>query len=57
MVSAMVIGWFLGSVLIYSYLLVTAKETPFPECMDCHASECVNCSHASSSIQSFRMAA
>lgn len=43
MLIGFITGWILGSVSLYSYLLLTAKETPYPECMDCHKGSCEGC--------------
>ena len=44
MLLAFVAGWILGSFSLYSYLVLTAKESPNPECMDCRAESCEGCS-------------
>lgn len=43
MIIAFVVGWVLGSLSLYSYLLLTARGSPFPECMDCRAASCTGC--------------
>ena len=56
MVFAFIAGWVLGSVSLYVYLVMTAKEPPFPECMDCNETSCDKCI-AGESEQHYRLAA
>jgi hypothetical protein len=58
MLLAFIAGWVLGSASLYSYLVVTAKEPPHPECMDCDLSDCANCRiQAASDGGEYRLAA
>lgn len=43
MLLAFIVGWVLGSFSLYSYIVLTAKEPPYPECMDCHEPSCDDC--------------
>ena len=55
---AFIAGWVVGSVSLYSYLMLTAKESPHPECMDCHAESCEGCSILAAAQQErYRVAA
>ncbi len=42
---AFAIGWLLGSIGLYIYLVKTAREPQRGECMECHRSECTDCPH------------
>lgn len=57
MILAFVAGWILGSVTLYSYLVITADDTPYPECMDCRKAECGNCPVLGMEDGRFRLAA
>ena len=37
------IGWILGSVSLYLYIYLTAKEASLDECLECHLPECTDC--------------
>jgi len=57
MVIAFLAGWILGSVSLYSYMVLTAREPPHEECMDCRESECGNCPLVVPHEENFRLAA
>lgn len=38
-------GWILGSVSLYAYMVITAKEPKNNECMDCHVTDCSQCAY------------
>lgn len=51
-------GWVIGSLSVYSYLVLTAKQPPYPECMACDSASCEGCEVLSSdNTEEFRMAA
>lgn len=37
------IGWIVGSISLYVYMYLTAKEAPHDECVECHLPECTEC--------------
>ncbi len=43
MLLAFIAGWILGSLSLYSYIILTAKESPHPECLDCREESCDGC--------------
>lgn len=36
-------GWLLGSLTLYAYLVLTAKQMPYQECMNCDEGSCEDC--------------
>lgn len=56
-IAACAIGWVIGCVSLYGFLVATAKEPVRGECVDCNLSECTNCPHAESSNVEIRRAA
>lgn len=42
---AFAIGWLLGSVSLYVWLVATAREPQRAECMECRLPECTHCPH------------
>ncbi len=44
-------GWLFGSLTLYTYFVLTAKEPPYKECMDCRANECDECNIPEGTIQ------
>ena len=50
-------GWILGSVSLYAYIYLTAKEAQNDECVECHLPECTECPHAVSTDIAYRRAA
>lgn len=57
MILAFIAGWLLGSISLYSYIIMTAKEPPYPECMDCRKVECGHCPFLGNGEEMFRLAA
>jgi hypothetical protein len=57
MILAFVIGWILGSISLYSYLVMTAQEPPYPECMDCENVQCGGCPFLATDEETFNLAA
>ena len=43
MLIGFVAGWLLGSLAMYTYMVLTAREPPYPECMDCDEQSCGDC--------------
>ena len=37
------IGWIVGSISLYVFMYVTAREAPQDECVECHLPECTEC--------------
>jgi len=37
------IGWVLGSISLYVYMYLTAREAPLDECVECRLPECTEC--------------
>jgi len=37
------IGWIVGSISLYVYMYVTAREAPYDECVECRLPECTEC--------------
>ena len=44
-------GWVLASLGLYYYLVKTAEEVPFSECMDCMLSGCKECNAAKTELK------
>jgi len=40
-------GWLLGSISLYVYMFVTAKEAQDSDCMECYLPECAECPYQS----------
>ena len=40
---ALAAGWLIGSISLYVYLVRTAREPRFEDCMDCDLPECTSC--------------
>lgn len=57
MLLPFITGWIIGSVSLYSYCVLTAQESPRPECMDCNATKCDGCGLLHAQEDDFRMAA
>ncbi len=47
----LIAGWILGSVVLYAYLVRTAREPARPECMECGEMDCVDCPLLSNKAQ------
>lgn len=54
---AFAVGWVLGSVSLYVYFVVTAKEPQHEECMDCRLTQCTECPYLNESQEELRRAA
>lgn len=52
-----VIGWLLGSVSLYAYIYLTAKEARNDECVECHLPECTECPYSQTTDMAYRRAA
>ena len=44
MLLTFIAGWVMGSFSLYAFLVLTAREAPYPECLDCGAEGCEDCS-------------
>lgn len=45
---ALVTGWILGSISMYAYIYITAKEAPDGTCVDCRQPDCTGCPYLES---------
>lgn|GEM_PF-1183713 len=46
-------GWIIGSALLYYFLVASAQEPKYPECMECHLTDCHGCPLAATSSQDY----
>ncbi|MEN6373053.1 MAG: hypothetical protein ABFD64_13695 [Armatimonadota bacterium] len=57
MLIAFAAGWILGSFSLYCYLILTAKEPPRAECVDCREESCDGCTKLESDQENYKLAA
>lgn len=54
---ALASAWILGSVILYTVLVKTAKEPNHDECFNCKKSDCSNCEYNNKAAQENKRAA
>lgn len=57
MLLAFAAGWILGSVTLYCYMILSAKEPPIAECVDCREESCDGCTTLAGEEDSYSLAA
>lgn len=50
MLIGFVVGWVLGSVSLYAYMYLTAREAPDAECVECRLPECGECPYETQAV-------
>lgn len=48
-------AWIVGSIVLYAYLVVTAREPRHAECMDCRSICCDGCALVTGNAQTEQM--
>jgi len=57
MLLAFIAGWILGSISLYCYIILSAKEPPIDECLDCREESCDECTVIVGEQEEYKMAA